>query len=124
MTMTIDRTASPDIEEKACPFCNYRGPSLILFEDRWTFVIEPINPVVLGHVLAIPKPHVTQPDADYAVHAFQIGAFYAMFHTEKYEDFNLIMSRGKHATQTIEHLHVHVVPRRENDGLKLPWSKG
>ena len=35
---------------------------------------------------------------------------------------NLITSRGAAATQTVFHLHVHVVPRRPGDGLMLPWS--
>ena len=35
---------------------------------------------------------------------------------------NLITSIGAAATQTVFHLHVHVVPRHEGDGLLLPWS--
>lgn len=38
------------------------------------------------------------------------------------QDFNLITSAGKAATQTVKHLHVHYIPRKEGDGLKLPWS--
>lgn len=37
-------------------------------------------------------------------------------------DHNLIINQGPAASQTVEHLHVHYVPRRPNDGLKLPWS--
>ena len=37
-------------------------------------------------------------------------------------DFNLITSAGSLATQTIGHLHVHIVPRRPGDGLHLPWT--
>lgn len=35
---------------------------------------------------------------------------------------NIITSRGSAATQTVYHLHLHVVPRREGDGLGLPWT--
>jgi len=35
---------------------------------------------------------------------------------------NVITSVGREATQSVFHLHVHVVPRREGDGLALPWT--
>jgi histidine triad (HIT) family protein len=37
-------------------------------------------------------------------------------------EFNLITSKGVWATQTIDHLHVHFVPRSYRDGLSLPWT--
>jgi hypothetical protein len=37
-------------------------------------------------------------------------------------DCNLIASRGPAATQTVPHLHLHLVPRLEGDGLPLPWT--
>ncbi|HEY3477867.1 MAG TPA: HIT domain-containing protein, partial [Streptomyces sp.] len=38
------------------------------------------------------------------------------------ESANIITSVGAAATQTVFHLHVHVVPRRVGDGLALPWT--
>lgn len=35
---------------------------------------------------------------------------------------NLITSKGEPATQSVFHLHVHVVPRADGDGLPLPWT--
>jgi histidine triad (HIT) family protein len=35
---------------------------------------------------------------------------------------NIITSVGAEATQTVFHLHLHVVPRRFGDGLALPWT--
>lgn len=40
----------------------------------------------------------------------------------EHEAANLITSRGGAATQTVFHLHVHVVPREAGDGLALPWT--
>jgi histidine triad (HIT) family protein len=35
---------------------------------------------------------------------------------------NIITSIGRVATQSVFHLHVHIVPRHEGDGLCLPWT--
>jgi len=35
---------------------------------------------------------------------------------------NIITSIGSAATQTVMHAHIHIVPRAEGDGLKLPWA--
>jgi histidine triad (HIT) family protein len=43
---------------------------------------------------------------------------------EEISDCNLIVSKGPSATQTVAHLHLHIVPRRPGDGLALPWSHG
>ncbi len=39
-----------------------------------------------------------------------------------YWSCNIITSLGREATQTVNHLHIHVVPRERNDGLRLPWT--
>lgn len=79
---------------------------------------KPLNPVTQGHMLFVPIYH--------DVMAWTVGEATAAaikFATMKrYEDYNLIYSVGSLATQTIPHPHVHLVPRREGDGLKLPWS--
>jgi histidine triad (HIT) family protein len=36
---------------------------------------------------------------------------------------NLITSAGRAATQSVMHLHLHLVPRLDGDGLALPWSR-
>lgn len=110
-----------------CPFCEYDGPSRILADYGEVFVIEPINPVAPGHVLVIPRAHAESFCADewlvttaFLASVFAVSVQWARTHEA--EGWNIISSAGKAATQTVKHLHVHVVPRREGDGLKLPWS--
>lgn len=107
----------------ACVFCNYAGPSAKLWDAESFYVIEPLDPVTEGHVLVIPTFHV--PDASHALRLtgemFRLAAWWAV--KNRLASFNLITSAGRPATQSIDHLHVHVVPRRTNDGLSLPWSK-
>lgn len=108
-----------------CPFCDYEGPSDILAGDKDVIVIEPINPVVVGHVLVIPRAHVEDFVSNPGVSGkvMRGAAMYAASH-DGYACCNLITSRGEAATQTVKHLHVHLIPRFAGDGLKLPWTHG
>ena len=83
--------------------------------------IEPLNPVVPGHIIVFSKdhskdfadnPNITKDVVEYASKlAKRLGG-----------DWNLITSKGASATQTVFHLHVHLVPRKPNDGIILPWT--
>lgn len=110
-----DETSLP-----ACPFC--MRIETHDYEQSYIGVVvrfEPLNPVVPGHMLFVPSWHVEHPSGE--------GVRAAMGYAESYggrkrQAFNLITSSGTAATQTILHIHVHYVPRREGDGLLLPWS--
>ena len=105
-----------------CAFCDYAGPSEILADYRSSFVVRPIRPVTEGHVLVIPRRHVA--DFKESVSTFKIAAEGAVQWCRQAEinEANVITSRGWAATQTVTHLHLHVVPRRSSDRLALPWS--
>lgn len=109
--------------KNGCPFCDYAGPSKILMSSMNAIVIEPLNPCVPGHRLVIPKKHVEflWEDLDLAaglmreVVSAMVGLSYA-------GHCNVIINDGAVATQTVKHVHVHLVPRAEGDGVKLPWT--
>ncbi|MFK8851570.1 HIT family protein, partial [Streptomyces sp. Ac-502] len=107
-----------------CPFCDIvagLAPATVL--ARWSdaIAIAPIDPVTDGHVLVIPRVHVDDATEDPMVTAavMQRAAEYA---NVLGTPLNLITSRGREATQSIFHLHIHVVPRAVGDGLPLPWT--
>lgn len=104
-----------------CPFCDYAGPSPILADYGDVIVFKPLDPIVEGHLLVVPKDHVRDASGNcgLAGRVFQLAALEA---GHRYVSWNLITSAGREATQTVFHLHVHIVPRREGDGLALPWS--
>jgi histidine triad (HIT) family protein len=115
----------PGLVEKpkgACAFCDYAGPNPMLLDLGDVFVIEPLNPVTPGHVLVVPRAH--QDDAlanpDVFARVSKVAALWA--DDAGMESCNIITSVGAAATQTVGHLHVHVVPRRRGDGLMLPWT--
>jgi histidine triad (HIT) family protein len=109
---------------RLCEFC-----SIVAGDDRATVVHEwpdalAILPrrggVTAGHVLILPRVHVLDASTDPAVTAAVMG--YAAELMADMPAANLITSKGAPASQTVFHLHVHVVPRRPGDGLPLPWS--
>lgn len=106
-----------------CVFCkiiSHEAPAQVLYNWGSTMAMVPLNPVVPGHLLIIPKIHVRDYKEDPSVTAevmktaAGVGALMG--------DSNLITSSGPAATQTVMHFHVHLVPRGEGDGLALPWT--
>ncbi|MFF6913619.1 HIT domain-containing protein [Streptomyces sp. NPDC012466] len=76
--------------------------------------------VTSGHVLVLPKTHVPDVAADPLVSAATMRRVAEL--AAEAGDCNVITSRGAAATQTVPHMHVHLVPRRHGDGLLLPWT--
>jgi histidine triad (HIT) family protein len=83
----------------------------------------PLNQVVLGHTLVVPRVHVTDFADDPEVSALTMRRAAELMQWSS-RPVNLITSRGREATQSVFHLHLHLVPRAENDGLALPWYSG
>jgi histidine triad (HIT) family protein len=105
-----------------CVFCARIEAGQFDYFDHWNVAFQPLSPVTPGHFLVVPRKHV--------INAFEgpAQAGRAMsFAAKMAADMglvaaNFITSAGIAATQTVWHLHLHVVPRREGDGLALPWT--
>ena len=104
-----------------CPFCDKSKIKSEVTERFGCYVFEPLNPVTPGHLLVVPKEHITD-FMDKPLRFSQACFVAANVAKELGGDFNLITSKGAYATQTVFHCHIHLIPRKENDGLKLPWS--
>lgn len=105
-----------------CAFCDYDGPSPIVAEAPGVIAFRPLNPVTEGHLLFVPEVHVEDATEAPAITALVMAA--ASDWARGVGDCNLITSVGEAATQTVKHLHIHLVPRSVGDGLALPWSRG
>lgn len=107
-----------------CVFCRILAgtePATFAYTYPETVAILPRHPVTEGHLLVIPREHVT----DAAAYPYVTGLTFqraAEIAANRGGQFNLITSCGSDATQTVFHLHVHIVPRRAGDGLALPWT--
>ena len=107
--------------EPACPFCEIiagRAPATIVEEWPEAIAIVPLNPVVEGHVLVIPKRHVRDfaEDPDVTAQVTECTAELAQRITGPP---NIITSSGPSAGQKVEHLAMELIPREEQDGDSL-----
>jgi histidine triad (HIT) family protein len=108
---------------RVCVFCAIvagESPADVVREWADAVAIVPIDPVVDGHVIVLPRCHVAD-----AVESPSVTADVMRRAAElagECGDSNLLTSVGPAATQTVFHLHIHVVPRRFGDGLVLPWT--
>lgn len=84
-------------------------------------VFEPLNPATPGHELVVPVEHAEDATKDWtlAAGAMEVAAWLAWRH----DAANIITNIGEAATQSVFHLHLHVVPRAHGDRLPLPWSR-
>lgn len=106
-----------------CPFCAIVADDKhgqVLSRLHGCIVIEPLHPVVDGHRLVIPERHVY--DAADVLSTTGTTMRVAALVARGVGDCNIITSIGEAGTQTVFHLHIHVVPRRHGDGLALPWT--
>lgn len=115
-----------------CEFCDIvsgRAPALFVAEWDTAVAFFPLNPATVGHTLVVPRRHVADlwsADADLAAvliqHVLEIAHQIRTALTPG--GMNIINSAGRVATQTIMHLHVHVVPRYSDDAMGEIWPEG
>jgi len=105
-----------------CPFCKRIAADEFDYYDLDNVAFQPLDPVTPGHFLVVPREHVSNAFASpvAAGRALKFAAF--LSNQIDIPAANFITSAGADATQTVFHLHIHVVPRRPGDGLHLPWT--
>jgi len=108
-------------KKEECVFCDRDVIQGIISENEDIYLVRPLNPVVEGHRIIIPKKHVSDFTEDTELFG-QVARVTAEIAKQNGGDYNLIVSKGRCATQTVFHLHIHLVPREEGDGLALPWT--
>jgi histidine triad (HIT) family protein len=127
-----ERIQSAPVADPDCIFCKILAgdlPGTIVDEDGKTVSFMDINPATRGHALVIPREHASDIMAispgDLAACA-QAAQRLAKRMPEALgaDGVNLLNACGATAWQTVFHFHIHVIPRYEDDPLRLPWIPG
>ena len=110
-----------------CVFCGISSgeiPGVKIYENANFFSIPDANPKVKGHSLVISKKHFkTILDLPASLGQEFIDCIkktsVKLIGGENASGFNLISNNFESAGQVVHHLHIHIIPRRNGDGLSL-----
>ena len=106
-----------------CVFCkiiNHEIPSKVVYEDNDVLAILDVNPLTKGHTVIMPKKHVTsllEADEETASKVMNdVGKLSKQITTNLNADGCNILSNCKEAAgQSVDHMHVHIIPRYNGD---------
>lgn len=118
------------MKDPNCIFCkiaNGEIPSRTIYEDEKFRVILDLGPATRGHALILPKDHYAnlfEMPEELAADAMKLAKKVAarqktILHAD---GLNLVQNNGTAAGQTVEHFHIHLIPRYENDGQTIGWK--
>ena len=112
-----------------CIFCKIiKGeiPSYKIYEDEKTYAFLDIACDSFGHTLVIPKKHcqnVLDCDDEYLQATILSAKKIAKHYVEDcgFDGVNILNASGESAQQTVFHLHMHIIPRKKDDGIDI-WA--
>lgn len=112
-----------------CPFCEAVAGKAdeCIYEDERAYAVLSPAPAAPGHIFVFPKKHynIIEQVPDYEVgHLFNVAnkLSTAVFEGLKVQGTNIILQNGIAAGQSVQHICVHIIPRRENDNIALQWK--
>ena len=110
--------------EENCLFCRIVSgevPAVVVFEDQNTLAFLDHRPLFPGHTLLVPREHyetLTDLPEKQVGPFFQNAQLLARAVETAMEAEGSFVALNNRVSQSVPHLHVHVVPRRRKDGLK------
>lgn len=115
-----------------CIFCKIAAgeiPSKAIYEDDDFKVILDLGPATKGHALILPKVHAAnlyELDDAVAAKVLVVAKKVALVMKDKLkcDGLNLVQNNGAVAGQTVNHFHLHLIPRYEGDGQTILWKPG
>ncbi len=113
-----------------CIFCKIvKGDarSWKVFENESVYAFFDLNPVNEYHTLVIPKKHyenIFDVTENELVEVIKVVKELAVLYNDKLgiKNVQIINCSGREAQQDVFHMHIHIVPRYENDGQNVKWT--
>jgi histidine triad (HIT) family protein len=117
-------------ESSDCIFCRIVAgaiPCHRVHEDADVLAFLDIGPLAPGHTLVIPKRHYAtiadaEPETAAALGRCLPRLVRAMQSVSGAAGVNILQNNGRVAGQEVPHLHIHLIPRNEGDGLGYRWK--
>lgn len=116
-----------EFQKKQCIFCQIisgKVQSKKVYEDDKCIAILDINPGNPGHVLLLPKEHYSimpQLSEEEIAHLFMIAKTISnsVLRSLEVQGTNIIVQNGIAAGQKAQHFMIHIIPRKEKDGINF-----
>ena len=110
--------------EENCLFCRIASgdlSSVVVFEDKNTLAFLDHRPLFPGHTLLVPRKHyetLTDLPPEQIEPLFKNAQLLARAVETAMEAEGTFVAMNNRVSQSVPHLHIHIVPRRRKDGLK------
>jgi histidine triad (HIT) family protein len=104
-------------------------PCWKVYEDEHVLAFLDIGPLSHGHTLVIPKErkaflHELSDEAAAAIGRVLPRLSRAVLEATGAPAYNILQNNGREAHQVVMHVHFHIIPRRGETGLDIPWPAG
>lgn len=114
-----------------CIFCSIvKGdiPNYTVYEDEKVLAFFDVNPTSVGHTLVIPKAHYSSLltcDPEDLAYVMKVAQKLGNQLKEKLgaDGMNILSNVGVAAGQSVEHFHVHLIPRYNGDATKIQFAE-
>lgn len=118
--------------DPSCVFCKIVGgeiPCHRIVEDDQVLAFLDVGPLSRGHALVIPKAHYEMLDGlpeELAGACMMTAARVsrAVMAATGSDAWNILQNNGATAGQVVPHVHFHIIPRSDDDGLGFRWPAG
>jgi histidine triad (HIT) family protein len=114
-----------------CLFCRIASgaaPAAVVFEDESSLAFLDHRPLFPGHCLLIPKNHYADLHdlpADSVAPLFSTARTLCRAVEQAMAADGSFVAINNHVSQSVPHLHIHIVPRKHRDGLRgFFWPRG
>lgn len=120
------------MKDENCIFCKIAGgeiPAATLYEDEDFRVFLDLGPASKGHALIVPKEHYAnlyELSDEIAAKVLILAKKMITKMTDILgcDGYNIVQNNGEAAGQTVNHFHVHLIPRYKDDNVGLGWNMG
>lgn len=112
-----------------CKLANGKIPTNSIYEDEDFNVIMDADPASRGHCIILPKTHAAnlyELPEEYCEKIFSVAkkCGSVLRDTLHCDGLNVLQNNGETAGQTVFHLHVHLLPRYQEDGVTVEFEHG
>ena len=113
-----------------CIFCMIaegKIPAYKVYEDDLCLAFLDLSQANVGHTLVVPKQHydnIISLDNSLAAHLFEVTSKLTKCISKALgvNDFNILNNCGEAAGQSVHHFHIHIIPRKAEDNIKIELS--